>query len=300
MNVAKGTVLLVIIIREKVQCRRKYFERSISNESNVISTVQKIEFRLVKLKKDGRDYFVLYDDDMKPVSPFFQYINIEMGHLAYNTREQAAHAIRQFYCFLELTKTDMKNLKKKDIVNLQFFLLGYSPSKGSYSFQLYTMRRNCTVNDYISIYRGYLRFLGIKCAYLSKERTIEIQSQSTFGDVVMQKKHIYDSSLKTGTPVWRVPQYISVEEFSRIIQIVRKDKNTTAEVIVRLMFEYGLRIGEVLGITNEDVTEKRVDGELRPVIYIRNRASDNKKYQSAKTKLKVGSADVYRSLLATS
>ena len=41
---------------------------------------------------------VLYDDDMRSNSLFFRYVNFEMSHLSFNTREQAAHAIRQLYC----------------------------------------------------------------------------------------------------------------------------------------------------------------------------------------------------------
>ena len=61
-------------------------------------------YRLVKVKSDSRDYFVLYTDEQKSISPFFQYVNFEIGHLAYNTREQAAHALRQLYCYISLIK----------------------------------------------------------------------------------------------------------------------------------------------------------------------------------------------------
>lgn len=77
------------------------------------------------------------------------------------------------------------------------------------------------------------------------------------GDDISQRVQTYAASLKEGTPVRRVPKYISIEDFGRIINIIRQDNNATAEIIVRLMFEYGLRLGEVLGITNEDVTEKK-------------------------------------------
>lgn len=285
----------MIIIREKTQGRRKYYERIISGEKRTDAFVQIVEYKLIKVSKDGRDYFVLYDDKMASISSFFKYINIEMSHLSYNTKEQAAHAIRQLYCYLDLTRTDINNLKKKDILNLQYFLLGYSPSKGTYSFQLSSMRKNKTVNDYLSIYRSYLKYLGVECKYLMDGNTTEYLSQNSMGDTISQKVQTYSASLKEGTPARRVPKYISVEEFARIIEVVREDQNLSGEIIVRLMFEYGLRLGEVLGITSEDVTEKIVDGELRPVIYIRNRASDNKKYQSAKTLMKVDAADAYAS-----
>ncbi len=285
----------MITIRERIQGKRKYFERIMASSEGQSETCQKVEYRLVKAAKDGKEYFVLYDDEMASISAFFRFINIEMSHLSYNTREQAAHAIRQLYCYLSLTRLDIKKLKKRDILNLQYFLLGYSPSGGTYSFQLNSKRKNNTVNDYISIYRSYFRFLGIECTYLMEGKTTEYLSQNVLGDLVSRKVVSHSASLKEGTPVRRVPKYINVEEFGKIINVIRDDKNPTGEIIVRLMYEYGLRLGEVLGISNEDVTEKNIDGELRPVIFIRNRASDNKKFQSAKTLMKVNDTDTYDS-----
>lgn len=284
----------MITIRERFQGKRKYYERAIKSNSSS-EYVQTVEFRLIKVEKNGQVYFVLYDDELVSISPFFKYVNFEMAHLAFSTREQTAHALRLLYCYLSLTKTDIESMKKKDIINLQYFLLGYSPSKGTYSFQLQSKRRNNTVNEYTSIYRSYFKSLGIDCDYLIDGKTTEYLTQNAIGDTVSQKVVTHMSSLREGTPVWRVPKYISVEEFAEIIKIIREDNNAEAEIIVRLMYEYGLRLGEVFGITSEDVTEKTVDGNLRPVIFLRNRFSDNKKYQSAKTLLKVNSKDVYDS-----
>lgn len=250
---------------------------------------------MAKVEKDGFTYFIMYDDEMNVVHSFFQYINFQMSHLSFNTREQTAYALRILYCYSALTKTDFSNLTKKDIINLQYFLLGYSPAKGPYSFQLKTLRNNKTVNNYIHIYRDYLRFIGIKCSCIENIRTANIQSLNSLGEREVKNIQRYELSLKESTPVNRVPKYISINDFSNILSIVRSEKNTEAEIIIRLMFEYGLRIGEVLGITNEDVTEKKIDGVLRPIIILRNRMSDNKKYQNCKTLLKVYKKEIYKS-----
>ena len=258
----------MIVIREKTQGRKKYYEKLISKDGKSFDLIDTVIYRLVKVKSDSRDYFVLYTDEQESISPFFQYVNFEIGHLAYNTREQAAHALRQLYCYISLIKSDISKLKKKDIINMQFFLLGYSPKKGEYSFQLESMRRNNTVNDYISIYRAYFSFLGIDCPYLTESKITEYISKNAMGDDISQRVQTYAASLKEGTPVRRVPKYISIEDFGRIINIIRQDNNVTTEIIVRLMFEYGLRLGEVLGITNEDVTENKA---LKPkdILYVR-------------------------------
>jgi hypothetical protein len=52
------------------------------------------------------------------------------------------------------------------------------------------------------------------------------------------------------------------------------------------MYEGGLRIGEALGLTADDIRVEEVDGEYIGVVYIKNRVSD-KSYQRAKTAMKV-------------
>lgn len=285
----------MVEIRERAKGKRKYYERILSDSAGNKRITQIIEYRMTKVEKNGYIYFLLYNDEMNSIKEFFRYINIEMSHQSYNSREQSAHAIRQLYCYLALSKTDIEKLSKKDIVNLQYFLLGYSTKNGTCSFKLKTQRKNNTVNDYISIYRSYLKYLGVDCKYIADGRTTEYLTVNALNETVSQKVTTFSSSLKEGTPVKRVPRYIIVDEFTDVIKIIREDGNLAGEIIVRLMYEYGLRIGEVLGITNEDVTEKIVDGSLKPVIYIRNRVSDDKKYQSAKTLMKVDNKEVYSS-----
>ena len=60
------------------------------------------------------------------------------------------------------------------------------------------------------------------------------------------------------------------------------------------MYGYGLRLGECLGLTMEDITETHVNGKLVPVLLIRNRMSDAK-YQYAKNLLHVSNKNQYRS-----
>lgn len=284
----------MIIIKELVSGKKKFYAKSIV-DSDGAESVEFAEYRMTKVEKEGFVYFILYDDEMAVIRPFFRYINYEMAHLSYNTREQSAHALRLLYCYLKLTKSDINRLARKDIISLQYFLLGYSPAKGAYSFRLFTVRRNNTVNDYIGIYRSYFKYAGITCKYIEASRSIEYQSINEIGDITSSKEERFEATLREGTPVRRVPKYISVDEFSKVIKIVRDGKQVCAEIIIRLMYEYGLRIGEVLGITNEDVTEKSIDGMLRPVIYIRNRVSDDKKFQSAKTMLKALTPEIYDS-----
>lgn len=79
-----------------------------------------------------------------------------------------------------------------------------------------------------------------------------------------------------------------------MINVIRNEYSEREECIVRLMFEAGLRIGEVLGLTSDDIVLEEIDGEDVGVIYIRNRFTD-KPYQLAKTCMKISNPKQYNS-----
>ncbi|MGE7363971.1 tyrosine-type recombinase/integrase [Staphylococcus cohnii] len=97
------------------------------------------------------------------------------------------------------------------------------------------------------------------------------------------------SNEKIANPI-EVPKYISVDEFKKIIEVIRSDYSIREEIIVRLMYECGLRIRETMGLTFEDldITEESIS-----VAYIRNRASD-KPYQLAKTCMTIVAREQYK------
>ncbi|MEQ2528921.1 site-specific integrase [Bacillaceae bacterium CLA-AA-H227] len=272
---------------------KSIFERIHADENGTPINKDTIQYRLYKINKNGQDIFVLYDDNMDVISPAYRYINIAMASQSYNSREKAMYAVRLLYCFLQLTKTKITKLKQDDIEKLKYFLLGYSPEKGSYSMQLQTVRSNATVNGYLNVYRSYLKYINIECDYLFETKKAIIKGINRMTEKA-ELVTSYSSNIKTGTPVQRVPRYISVDNFPKIIKIIRKDENKMAECIVRIMYQFGLRLGEVLGLTFEDVVEENIDGNLYPVLYIRNRSTD-KHFQKAKTCMNITDKAQFRS-----
>ncbi len=288
----KGTNKMVII-KEIYKGKQSIFCRIHCDENGKSLFEDTVKYRLYKTSTDNFDAFVLYDDKMNVISDAYKYVNIYMASKSYNSREKAIYAIRLFYCFLELTKSNMSDLSNDDIEKLKYFLLGYSPNKGVYSLQLKTVRRNSTVNDYLSIYRSYFKYLKIDCDYLFEATKSTIIGINPISETPT-KVTSFKTNLKTGTPVKRVPRYISVEDFKKIIEIIRKQNNMLAECMVRLMYQFGLRIGEVLGLTFEDITEIDIDNKLCPVLIIRNRLSD-RYFQKAKTCMNITDANQYKS-----
>ena len=96
-----------------------------------------------------------------------------------------------------------------------------------------------------------------------------------------------------------VPKYISTDDFAAIIRYIRdniheKERKLRDECMVRIMYEGGCRLGEVLGSTLEDYVVSEVNGDDICFLYIRNRTTD-KEYQNAKTCMNIHSKRDYHS-----
>lgn len=92
------------------------------------------------------------------------------------------------------------------------------------------------------------------------------------------------------------PILISEKEYKKMLEVIRSNFTDREKLIVRLMYEFGFRIEEVLGLTDEDFfAEQDEKMPNTPVIYLRNRLSD-KPWQRVKRCMPVWN----RSLYATS
>jgi len=274
--------------------------REIDNNKFEIRTVidgkiidkKEINYKIFNKTIDEKTYYILYDSKMKIIHEVFRFVNFYNANSSQNTKEYLITSLKYLYTFEEIISKNLIDFKAEDFVNLQRFLKGYSFSGAIYSFENLTERKNNTVNMYMSCYRKYFKFLNINNNYLFSVQNISSSVQGSLDTNYKISK--YDSNLSVSKPIYEVPRYIDVESFSKIIQCIRKDYSVREECIVRLMFEAGLRIGECLGLTNEDICqEKDENGEFKTVIYIRNRVSD-KKYQHAKTSMKVFSKNDYK------
>ena len=91
-----------------------------------------------------------------------------------------------------------------------------------------------------------------------------------------------------------VPKYISPDEFTEIINTVRKANDLQSEIIIYLMYSTGMRLGEVLGLTLEDIDVIENEDNVIPILRLRNRLSD-KRFQFAKLQQHVKTQKEYSS-----
>ena len=286
----------MIRIKEQIVLGRSSFLVTATDSKGKLIAQNKIDYRIETVTRNGIDYFLLVDSAGRSVHEFFVHLNYTMLSKSPNTRRTAAGRLRKLYEYVDLMGLDIRKLTSGDITNFILFLQKFSLSNGEFRIEFagkYNPRNN-TVNQVLAACRNFFRDLEIDCPALMEIKQLHIRRELDT-DMAYQRDAAYKVNLRESHPVVKVPKYVSVEEFKTILGIIRKEGNIMAEIIVRLMFCYGLRLGEVLGLTNEDVTERRITGgDVRPVLYLCNRLSDSN-FQLAKNKNRPVTKDGYNS-----
>lgn len=275
----------MILIKEHDTRKNGYCIYANDNSDDFASTL----IREVNVTSATHNYYIiLYDSNLAPISPAFEFINSKLANKSPNTKIQAASNLKLLYSYLELFNLDIFELEARDVSNLINFLTGYSPEGAVISFNLKTVRNAKTVNSILSLCRSYVKYLEISSSPLLSVDSRKASNYYSSGDVMITQTP-YEHRSKTRKKA-RVPKYITPEQFEKIINLIRSEYTPREECIIRLMFEGGLRIGEVLGLTAEDLkveefTDSRTHKKFSSgVVYIRNRLTDET-YQCAKGRI---------------
>ena len=216
---------------------------------------------------------------MKPIEEVYQYLNFQMQESPLTSRNKSAFALRLLYCFLSLSNKDIHEIDEKIFKQLIVFLKGIDANPTEYSMK--TQRSNSTINGYLSIYRSFFEYLNIRCNALYRAKNV-YNHQVIDGITSSTERIQYSNNLRTSKqPSWTVPKYISPTDFASIFKVILDNQDIQSKIIVHLMYGYGLRLGEVLGLTIEDIQEVRDNGKNIPTLILRNRISDAR-FQFAK------------------
>jgi len=252
-----------------------YYDDALSHRINV--------YRDSVLLNEYKYIFIILSDGSIEQN-IFKFINVYYRDLNENVREQIASALKLLYVFKELKMKSLEEFDVIDIKQLSDFILGinYEGSTSSYFFK--ERRSNKTHNLYFGHIRRYFSFLKIDNGNIENKSLVQIR-KSGFGMLSHTKvvhTNRFDINKKILDNAYE-PEAITNNDYHKIIKRIKKDNHILVNrniIIIRLMYEYGLRIGEVLGLTLEDLLcdEKGLYGSL----ILRNRMSD-KKYQHAKS-----------------
>lgn len=280
-------------IVEEVNCLGNLYKIYI--DSNFIRKVN-----IVRISKtyEGYHYVFLFDSNGEVIKEVFDYLNFHCANEGISGREQAASALKLLFSFSEIVGREINEFDKTDIINLSDFVLGHSIQGNVERYILKTSRTITTHNTYFDEIRKFISITGIENkAFFEKKQVLSeniIYGVTSDNPIITDKYTTNKSRHKSFSEY--VPKYISLAEYCKITQSFSLTKNPELKLrntlIVDLMYTRGLRIGEVLGITLEDIIS-HPDDKKAGLLYLRNRVSD-KKYQHAKTCMKVSSTQTYR------
>lgn len=269
----------MIVYTEKKLDNQSVFTKVILDVDGAEISSRSVLVPMYKIEKNSFIYYVIYSSKMEVISDAYEYLNFTLSDNPITTRTKSAYAIRLLYCFLELGNLDIHTLSEKNMKELQFFLKGIGSVNEKHSLK--TQRTSNTINSYMATYRSYFTNRKIQWNALFRSRVTITETNIGSDYSSSTERTRYSNNLRTGTPVGYIPKYLSPDDFRKLYRLAMDKNDKTAKIIMHLMYAYGLRLGEVLGLTIEDISEIKFDNKLLPAICIRNRISD-KPFQYAK------------------
>lgn len=255
------------------------------------------EVMVVGITKKYNDftYMMVIGSNGKAYFETYKYLNKELENQGYSKRNLALRALKLLFSYIELFNTELRYIDVDDRNRLIAFIQGGQRIGQKISYESKTTRNNGTVNSYLGVYRDFYKFIGIKDNIFQELSGIQkiMDSGSAFNsnDNALQVQ-AYSMNLKEiRTKV--VPKYIRYSEYLDIIKLIEEKYTLREEIIVKLMYEYGLRIGEVLGLTLEDIQGESITKQKDKCrLILRNRFTDEP-WQYAKGCMEVTSRDDY-------
>ena len=259
--------MAIVLITVPDGRRNVYIREDTDNDGHIILH-RECSYRVIQaLTPEGKTTFSLLDEDGKTNTDIHYYINIKMfgDGRSPNSRRKAIQVLSKFYSFMKLMDYNPYALGQDEIQRLVVFFRGTGRTQSS----------NDTVNAYLSIIREYFRSLNIRCDTLF-DRRINVRRMISENDFrTIDTFYTYTVNLPSNPHKnERVPKYISLDQYIRLQEIAKQHHDWTAIVLMHLMFRYGMRLGECLGLTEEDITIYRIKDKDVPTLIIRNRLSD--------------------------
>ncbi|MBO1219038.1 tyrosine-type recombinase/integrase [Mammaliicoccus sciuri] len=225
----------------------------------------------VKVSQESNlTYFMVMDQDGRLNEEINYYLNVILKSAGYKTRENAYNALKVLYSYcLVFDIEKIEDFTEIEVNKLIHFLYGGKYEGTFLSFDISTIRRKDTVLNYLNIYSQYYK------SYSNKPT-------SPFENTQYIPTSNYKENRVISHPITHInpTKYINRNQFNRIQKIIVNNYSVREQIIINLMYFYGLRIGEVLGITLEDL---KTDNHQYKLI-IRNRLTD-KSWQKAKSVL---------------
>ncbi len=222
---------------------------------------------------NGKIYYLLFDNEGNLHKNAYIYINDYSISKSKNTRYIILSNLKYIFTFEQIINKELSSFTYQDFKLFLDFLVS-SQKKQEYEFYVIHNKSQSTVFAIVSSIIKYMFTFNYRNIKNLKSALMTIKSY------------------RINKSNFECPKFISVADYKKIIYAIEnddicKEKKMQMLCIAKLMYNSGLRIGEVLGLTIEDFERIILeDGTIVYRVYIRNRVSDNNN-QLAKTCMNV-------------
>lgn len=248
------------------------------------------------ISSDGFTKFLLYDTDGTPVMDFYEYINFTLRDRSFSYRKAIAYALKRLYECMDIYDVRFDEITYEFIAVLRSFMIGnivFNRTNGLNKNSAETEIGFC--KEYISTL-GYTIKKSKSCMFETKTTNYKGTGVSLANTSLFVPKYITDKefirlivAMKDNPRVLYTKKYLSLYKenakeiidsetasllgldlFGECSDSKLPEADIESILIVTLMFTCGLRIGEVLGLTTEDIVKEKD----KYFLLLRNRLSD--------------------------
>jgi len=214
---------------------------------------------------NGTVRHIIYDEQMCPIEPICHYLKERAKKYSPNTVERCVAALRLLVVFCEAHGIN-DFMIPDEMCNefVEFLRRGGKVTSG-------------TAAEYFNDVKGFLIDSGHKNDPLMAATTKIRYSEGADGKIRPEEHLAYVYAPKRSHEREKVsPPHNSLNDYFSMLTEIRKKGDAAGCIILIMLFLLGRRIGEVLGLTIEDVST-RVDestGEIQHCLYLRDRCTD--------------------------
>lgn len=249
----------------------------VTRDSNGRKTVVRTIYALYAETKnrEGKTRRIIYDELMRPIGAIYRYLNTQFKGRSSNTLQGVVTALRLLVVFCEAH--NLKEFKIPEIYCEDFVDFLYRNDRTQAS----------SASGYFQHVKAFLKYLK-----RHDDPIMDHSSKIRWADGAdgLQRPVTYDDykyAPKRNPNRHKVcPPHNTLGDFIRLLDVIKSHNDTAGIIIVVLEFVMGRRIGELQGLSIEDVGSKvnTETGEQSHCLFFRNRLSDNKSGQSAKNR----------------
>lgn len=244
---------------------------------NVIHTRQ-VSFPLIERLDNHKVIFLQYNDHMELLYDVCEYLNFYIAGSSEKTRRFKAGVLRRYVCFMVLLGYPYNDLQDQYAIDR---VASFFRGEDYRSHDNVDHRSHASANNYLSVVRDFCRFCNRGKASKLDSLISNVDKRDVTEDGKRFPKRYPSSLIEDPHAHDNVKPFLYPEEFKSLVDLANKWNDVQALIIFHLMYFYGLRIGECLGLTEEDFEIRRRNSEPSPILLLRNRLSD-KSFQYCK------------------